>query len=109
MAHREFVDAAGVQWQVWEVIPSTAERRGTGERRFGVRDRVDRRVLQQPRAKLDDGLAQGWLVFECATEKRRLHPIPEGWSTLTDLGLAQLAEQARPAAPSTRTDARDGK
>jgi hypothetical protein len=109
MAHREFIDAAGVQWQAWEVIPSTAERRGTGERRFGARDRADRRVRQQPRVKMEDGLAQGWLVFECATEKRRLHPIPEGWSTLTEVGLSQLAALARPAGSGSRTDPRGTK
>lgn len=101
MAHREFVDADGVQWQAWEVIPSTGERRAAGERRFGVRDRTDRRVRQQLRVKMDDGLAHGWLVFESAGEKRRLHPIPEGWSTLSD---AELGHLVRSAGSATRPE-----
>jgi hypothetical protein len=94
MAYREFTDGEGTAWQAWEVIPSSAERRGSGERRFGTRDRRDRRVRHQARVKMEGGLANGWLVFESATEKRRLHPIPPGWSTLTDEQLAQLARAA---------------
>jgi len=94
MAHREFTDADGTEWQAWEVIPSTAERRSAGERRFGARERDDRRTRHQTRVKLEDGMALGWLVFECAAGKRRLHPIPSGWSTLSDEQLAQLAHQA---------------
>lgn len=102
MAYRDFIDPEGVEWQAWEVIPSTAERRGSGERRFGVRDRGDRRARQQVRVKLEDGLAHGWLVFESADEKRRLHPIPDGWSTLSDAGLAELARTAESARSSGR-------
>lgn len=94
MAHREFIDDDGVQWQAWEVIPSSAERRSAGERRFGGRDQRDRRMRQQPRVKMEPGLAQGWLVFESPTEKRRLHPIPAGWSALSDAQLAALARTA---------------
>ena len=102
MAHREFIDAEGVEWQVWEVIPSTAERRSAGERRFGARGRADRRVTQQLRVRMDDSVAQGWLVFECAAEKRRLRPIPEGWSELPDTALAELAQTAEVARPLQR-------
>ena len=94
MAHREFIDTNGVYWQAWEVIPSMAERRSTGERRFGVRDRHDRRVQSQVRVTMQDGLSVGWLVFESVTEKRRLHPIPPGWSNLSDAELTVLARSA---------------
>ncbi len=103
MAHREFIDTDGVEWQAWEVIPSAGERRGSGERRFGARDRGDRRVRQETPVKMEDGLANGWLVFESANEKRRLHPIPAGWSTLSAAGLAELARSAEAARPSPRT------
>lgn len=106
MAHREFIDSDGSYWQAWEVIPSMAERRSSGERRLTVRDRHDRRVQHQVRATLEDGLSLGWLVFESATEKRRLHPIPQGWSNLSDAELTMLALSAdatlRPL--PTRTD-----
>lgn len=101
MAHREFVDENGVAWQAWEVIPSMAERRTSGERRFGARAAVERRTRQMPRVRMEDGLAAGWLVFECASEKRRLHPIPPRWSELSDPGLVSLAHSADPAARTT--------
>ena len=94
MAHREFTDGNGTEWQAWEVIPSTAERRSAGERRFGTRDREERRTQHQVRVKLEDGMALGWLVFECAAGKRRLHPIPPGWSALSDDELAVLAHNS---------------
>lgn len=101
MAHREFVDADGVPWEAWEVIPSTAERRSASERRFGARDQRERRLQQQLRVKMHDGLVQGWLVFESPTEKRRLNPIPDGWAVLTDEQLGVLARTAEPAARPT--------
>ena len=98
MAFREFTDPSGVRWQAWEVIPSTAERRSAGERRFGARDRVDRRVRQeQARVRVGHGMEQGWLVFECATEKRRVHPIPDGWSTMSDGELLVVLGSGKPA------------
>jgi hypothetical protein len=100
MAHREFTDQQGVRWQAWEVIPTTAERRSGGERRFGVRDKRDRRTKQQFRVPMDDGLAKGWLVFESAGEKRRLHPIPIDWNARTDDELSLLCGSAY-AAPRT--------
>jgi hypothetical protein len=93
MAYREFTDARGVVWQAWEVIPATAERRTSGERRFGARDREDRRVRrEQKRVRMDHGMAQGWLVFESALEKRRVYPIPDGWSRRTDEELVALLQ-----------------
>jgi hypothetical protein len=75
MAHREFIDPQGVRWQAWEVIPTTAERRSSGERRFRTRNKS-------------------------AREKRRLHPIPPNWSVRTDEELSALCGSAE-AAPRT--------
>ena len=100
MAHREFTDPQGARWQAWEVIPTTAERRSSGERRFRTRSRRDRRTKQQLRVPMDEGLAKGWLVFESAREKRRLHPIPPNWSVRTDEELSALCGSAE-AAPRT--------
>ena len=102
MAHREFVDADGTEWQVWDVIPSTAERRGSGERRFGARAAGERRTQHQLRVRMEDGLADGWLVFECEAEKRRLRPVPHGWSDLSDDALAALGRTADVAPRQTR-------
>lgn len=102
MAHREFADASGMQWQVWEVVPSSAERRESPERRSQARTEVGRRVRQELRIRMESTLAQGWLVFESAHEKRRLRPIPEGWEQRDDGGLARLLSEATLAPHSPR-------
>jgi hypothetical protein len=101
MAHREFIDERGVQWQAWEVIPTSVERRSSGERRFGARGQRDRRRRSEPRIRMNDGLAAGWLVFESSHEKRRLRPIPEGWAQRTDHELEQLCDAAESAPRTT--------
>lgn len=71
MAHRIF-HRHGQRWEVWEV------RLGEGGGRRSV----------------DPQLAEGWLTFECAAEKRRLAPIPEGWAELEDETLVRLCDSA---------------
>ena len=93
MAHRELTDDVGTRWQVWSVVPSFAERR-EADRRTGARDEEDRRIRHEPRVHLEEGFEHGWLAFECGTEKRRLRPIPEGWSDLDDDALLELLRQA---------------
>jgi hypothetical protein len=102
VAHRDFTDAHGVQWQVWAVVPSSAERRDAPERRSRGRTDSGRRVRQELRIRMESGLAQGWLVFESTHEKRRLRPIPDGWDQLDDSGLAKLLHEAVPAPHTTR-------
>lgn len=102
MAHREFVDPDGVHWQVWAVVPSSADRRETSDRRADPRSKRERRTRRELRVKMDAGLAKGWLVFESAHEKRRLHPIPERWATLGDDELATLLRDAAPAPHGSR-------
>lgn len=98
MAHREFTDDEGTAWQVWEVIPMSAERRSVSERRFGARAQSDRRVRREVRIQMEGGLGAGWLVFESPRGKRRLHPIPGGWADRSDSELALLCRSAEPAA-----------
>lgn len=102
MAHREITDADGVTWQVWEVIPHSAERRDEPERRAEKRSRHERRVRQEPRIRMASDMAKGWLVFECAHEKRRLMPIPVSWAERDDAQLTALLAEAIPAAHTTR-------
>ena len=54
MSIREFTDAKGVKWRVWQTYPA--------------------RGAAHP-APLRDG----WLTFECADCKKRLVPIPDDW------------------------------
>ncbi len=69
------VTVDGVEWQVWEVYPSSAVP-----------------------GLLDARLVGGWLTLESATEKRRLVPIPAGWENWPEerLRLAVRAAQVVP-------------
>jgi hypothetical protein len=79
--HRFIDDARGVRWDVWAVYP-------------------EGRPSQL--SALPGSFQAGWLVFESASEKRRLSPIPAGWLTLPTVELQQLCEQAATAQRRSR-------
>jgi hypothetical protein len=105
--HRTFLDDLARLWNAWEVIPAWGERR-TGERRghveatrSGVVDRRmrERRHVRGLRIALPPRLAHGWIAFECNDERRRIAPIPDGWTELSEAGLRDMwrgAEQLPP-------------
>jgi hypothetical protein len=43
---------------------------------------------------LPEEFRDGWLVFECDSERRRLAPIPEDWEELADEELERLSGAA---------------
>lgn len=111
MAHRTFVDQKGTSWQVWEVHPSSVERR-MHDRRVRQRPREDddrrrgrdRRQRHEQRIYLGAELSQGWLAFDSGREKRRYAPIPPEWERLPSAKLAELCQAAkvvRPDAPKS--------
>jgi hypothetical protein len=51
---------------------------------------------EQARKHLPEALDDGWLVFESAGEKRRLHPIPPGWDAESDEQLWRHCLLAQP-------------
>jgi hypothetical protein len=71
---RQFRDAAGVEWRVFEAEPHGS---GTSGRR-----------------RLPPEFQGGWLVFESSTEKRRLAPRPPEWAAFTVRELEQACKQA---------------
>ena len=108
MAYREFVDQAGVEWTVYDVVPRPNERRSKDRRESAhpaeaPEDRrgEDRRATVA--TPLPVRLTRGWLCFENATERRRLQPIPEQWHLLKDAELSELLSQARVAPRRTRS------
>jgi hypothetical protein len=101
MAYREYTDSERVFWRVWEVIPQSVERRRLRDRRLAERG-DDRRHHHETRLALSNGDANGWLVFESATEKRRLRPIPAGWFDTPDDALASLGTHAAAAGRPSR-------
>ena len=80
LAHRFFVDAQGVRWDAFAVLP-TSEPRGL--------------------SRLPEPFQQGWLCFESATEKRRLGPIPDQWQTASEDELRRLRDAAQPVQQRT--------
>ena len=78
MAVREFTDGRGQTWRAWDVMPDDLS----------------------PGTKDEDYLAKlyhtGWIVFEAMSgeDKRRLYPIPKGWSELPEAELVRLLQAA---------------
>jgi hypothetical protein len=98
MAHKQFTDSKGTEWFVFDVTPRADERRSYDRRRDNReqapddRRSVDRRVAiggQRP-----PRLTKGWLCFERDGERRRLQPIPDGWTGFTDAELENLLDTA---------------
>jgi hypothetical protein len=83
MAHREFTDAAGVLWAVWDVQPS-----------------ISTDGVSAPGILLGEDAAQGWLAFQSPTERRRFYMPPANWETFTDAQLAKLLHHAVRAGPT---------
>ena len=86
---RGFKDSTGVEWRVWEVIPSRAA--------------IGTSAVTQARTSLNSTpYANGWLCFESESEKRRLTPIPAGWETGSPGEISRLLLQATPVATTRR-------
>jgi len=107
MAFRTFIDSAGQEWQVYDVVPRPHERRRYDRRASGVgapepvseavrdrRDDDDRRLTVGRQSPLA-AVRQGWLTFERGEARRRLSPIPDGWATAPDAELERYREAAR--------------
>ncbi|HEY7194782.1 MAG TPA: hypothetical protein VH439_13665 [Gemmatimonadales bacterium] len=102
MPKRQFHDATGTSWDVWDVRPSDASRsaydRGAGR---------ESSAPETPALSLDPVLENGWLCFQAGTERRRFAPIPPNWWELPDGVLRVMLEIANPvpATPVYRRDA----
>jgi hypothetical protein len=109
MPRRSFRTAAGVEWQVWSVIPGQVQ---GDERRHGYDRRSpdpvilymgpDRRTSGERRKQKHSPAfpANGWLVFDSPQERRRLFPIPPAWETRPEGDLERLCERAVPVPKS---------
>jgi hypothetical protein len=79
MAVRTFDSPEGITWTAWEVIPGqVSEFRST----YG--------------SHLPRQMADGWLCFDCGSEKRRLYPLPPDWAERTEAELWFLCRAAEP-------------
>ena len=104
MALREFTDAQGRQWTVWNVHSTLAERRKHNQGPPpGMRER--RRLVEQ-RVRIRAEMAHDWLAFEADDgEHRRLAPSPDapnGWHTASENQLRAWCEMAKPVPRARR-------
>jgi len=104
MGMREFRDHDGRRWAVWDVYPTSAERRqhNAGPAPSGR----ERRRRFEPRVTVRAEMSRGWLAFESHDgERRRLGPIPAtsaGWDAASEDDLREWCAMAQPAASTRR-------
>ena len=85
---RTVADATGTEWTVFEV-----KKTGTGDQW----------------TYLPEQFGNGWLCFESDLAKRRLTPVPPGWSKMSDaevLGLLKKAQTVVRSRASTNEETR---
>ena len=76
MAFREFTDSRGVVWRAWDVTTEQLHPVTRGEDFMG-------------------NLSDGWLAFECESERRRMPPpYPTDWKDLSLPALEALCRSA---------------
>ena len=76
MAYREFEDSAGHIWTVWDTYPSRPD-------------------------GLDAVWRGGWLTFRSGMTRRRLAPIPSGWTEASPSRLELMCRVADPLVRDT--------
>lgn len=98
-ALRQFIADDGQVWEVWDVVPTSPERRF--EHPPTPPGGVERRKKPQFRVNLGKAMVNGWLIFACGTQRRRLAPIPEKWQVAPEAELRVLLASAVPVQRST--------
>jgi hypothetical protein len=111
MSFRSFQDSAGADWQVFDVVPRSGERRQYDRRTSEEVDAMERDRREADRrvtvGRVSSRVLEGWLCFERQAqpaERRRLIGIPENWSASTDDELRAYLERARPVSPTPRSN-----
>lgn len=91
---RQFSDAKGISWDVWDVSPQDLSRVDY-DRRAASRAHDD--APRPQTSSVYPELREGWLCFQSHTEKRRFAPIPPNWYELPDGVLRVMLDVATPA------------
>lgn len=103
MSLRTFTDSNGQEWEVYDVIPRSDERRRYDRRSGEIKLDDDAEDRRDGDRRLTVGGAEqlaskaGWLCFESHDERRRLTPIPEDWTRCDEAKLESYCREARPA------------
>jgi hypothetical protein len=93
LPHREFPDAHGATWEVWDVKPEHLGR--------------TRRNPDDPEATptpVSVELMSGWLCFQSGSDRRRFYPIPPQWHDLPDGVLRVILDVADPVRAGALSD-----
>lgn len=94
MSHRVVVDGNGIAWDVWEVLPTTVEKRDADAPGEPPPTTGERRKMRSARMNVSPAMRSGWLAMKSPTVRRRIAPIPEGWAELSDQDLLALVDRA---------------
>ena len=89
---REFVDSRHVEWRAWDITPER------------MHPATAREMFHGEYADFQEG----WLVFESATERRRLAPFPSRWESLPLERLEELLARAVRVQTRTSGETRTG-
>lgn len=93
---REFTDSRGVHWRIWQVKPSDSEREAASTPlEYAPPGSVRAARLAREEARRAEW-TQGWLLFESADAKKRLFPIPDGWTRASAGALEAMCDSAKP-------------
>jgi hypothetical protein len=100
MPKRQFRDADGIYWDVWDVHPTDLVWRY--DRRSSSRaDAVEPESNGRVGPSLDPALEDGWLCFQAGLTRRRFAPIPPAWFDLPDGVLRVMLDIAIPVRANT--------
>lgn len=93
---REFTDSRGLHWRIWRVTPSDSARGAVSTPPQGVASSPERaaRIARDESRRAE--WTQGWLLFETAGQRKRLIPIPEGWTVASAAALEVMCDSAKP-------------
>src|SRR5579859_4493313 len=81
-------------WEVFEVKPGPCDHRSPAVELADAPARDDRRQRSEQRWFIPEDLCGGWLAFYSEGERRRLWPVPGGWTDLSDDQLAGLLSRS---------------
>lgn len=98
---RTLRDRDGREWQVWHVVPDPngyVDRRRGERRRFADPAYVGEERRTGPDRRSGGSILDGWLCFQCGSEKRRLLSVPPGWERLPEERLQLMLRLSVPVA-----------
>ena len=95
MGYREFKDAEGEFWKVWDVTPDQRIflKRRTPSR--GTPQRAERTIEEDLLAsEVTPSRERGWLAFQSRDQNRRLSPIPPNWEAASEVEMRNYLANA---------------